>query len=277
MTKFQNTDYLKSKQYAGADKLAARIRLHERFSTNTVPIQRWEFERILSTLPANATILEVGAGRGDLWRENRDRIPSNWQITLSDLSAGMLDDCKSHLGAELVSRFGFEVVDVQSIPCPDVHFDAVIANYMLYHVPDLPKALGEIRRVLKPDGVLFAMTNGINHMVELDNLMKQVAFIDDEGFGLMNVRDAFTTQNGADKLRQQFFDVTLEMFDTGLHITELQPLVDYIASALDDPDKHIQSPQALALWRELEQRIAQDGAIHVSKETGLFTAIGRHT
>jgi hypothetical protein len=53
--------------------------------------------------------------------------------------------------------------------------------------------------------------------------------------------------------------------------------MDYIASALDDPDTQMQSPQALALWRELEQRIAEDGAIHITKETGMFTARGRNT
>jgi SAM-dependent methyltransferase len=277
MTKFQNADYLKSQQYAGADKLAARIRLHERFGTNTVSVQRWEFDRILSSLPTNTKVLEVGAGRGDLWVENRDRIPSGWQITLSDLSAGMLQDCKKHLGVGLASRFNFEIIDVQSIQYPEASFDAVIANYMLYHVPDLPKAILEIRRVLKPDGVLFAMTNGSNHIFELDNMMKQVGFIDDEGYGLMNVRDAFTTQNGAAKLRIQFEDVKLEIFDTALRVTELPPLMDYIASALDDPDNRMQSPQALALWRELEQRIAEDGAIYITKETGLFTARGRST
>jgi ubiquinone/menaquinone biosynthesis C-methylase UbiE len=272
MTKFQNADYLKSQQYAGADKLAARIRLHERFSTNTVHVHRWEFDRILAALPVDAKVLEVGAGRGDLWVENKDRIPSGWHIALSDLSAGMLEDCKKHLGMELASRFSFEIMDVQSIPYSDASFDAVIANYMLYHVPDLPKAVAEIRRVLKPNGVLFAMTNGINHINELDTFMKRVRFIDSEGYGLMNVRDAFTTQNGAEKLRTQFDDVQLEMFDTALRVTELPPLMDYIASSLDDPDNRMQSPLALALWRELEQRIAEDGAIHITKETGLFTA-----
>ncbi len=35
----------------------------------------------------------------------------------------------------------------------------VLANHMLYHVPDLDRALAEIRRVLKPTGVLIAATN----------------------------------------------------------------------------------------------------------------------
>jgi ubiquinone/menaquinone biosynthesis C-methylase UbiE len=114
MTKFQNSDYLKSKQYAHADKLAARIRLHQLFSTNTAVIQHWLFERILPTNPTD--VLEVGAGRGDLWQLNADRIPASWNITLTDLSAGMLADCRAHLGESLAQRFTFEPADVQALP-----------------------------------------------------------------------------------------------------------------------------------------------------------------
>ena len=47
-----------------------------------------------------------------------------------------------------------EVADVQDLPFPDASFDAVIANHMLFHVEDRPRALGEIVRVLRPDGRL---------------------------------------------------------------------------------------------------------------------------
>ena len=41
----------------------------------------------------------------------------------------------------------FEEIDAQSIPFEDETFDAVIANHMLYHVPDRPKAIGRNKRV----------------------------------------------------------------------------------------------------------------------------------
>ena len=45
-----------------------------------------------------------------------------------------------------------ELIDIQQIPYPDGSFDTAIANFMLYHVPDLPRAIGEVRRVLRPGG-----------------------------------------------------------------------------------------------------------------------------
>ena len=51
---------------------------------------RWVFDALVK-LPADARLLELGCGHGLLWKENIDRIPAGWHITLSDLSPGMLD------------------------------------------------------------------------------------------------------------------------------------------------------------------------------------------
>jgi ubiquinone/menaquinone biosynthesis C-methylase UbiE len=271
MSKFQNSNYLKTQQYAHSGNLAARIRLHEQFSTNKVSIQQWEFDRILKLVAPEAQILEVGCGRGDLWKQNVDRIPEGWNVTLSDLSAGMLEDCQRHLGDELAQRFSFEVINVQEIPYPDKTFDVVIANYMLYHVPDLPQALSEIRRVLKPDGMLFAMTNGENHLVELEQLVDRFNNKENDSFGLMGVRFAFTLQNGTDQLRPYFNNLQREDFESALHVTELQPLLNYIGSSMDSLEI-MEQPNAKALIAELRHRIETDGAIDIRKETGLFTA-----
>ena len=59
-------------------------------------------------------------------------------------------------------------MDAQDIPFEDDTFGCVVANHMLYHVPDLDKGLAEIRRVLKPGGKLYAATNGEAHMLELE-------------------------------------------------------------------------------------------------------------
>lgn len=271
MSKFQNSDYLKTQQYAHAGNLAARIRLHEQFSTNKESIQRWQFDRLLKAVTADAQIFEVGCGRGDLWKQNADRIPAGWQITLSDLSAGMLEDCQYHLGEALAQRFSFKVMDVQDIPYPDQTFDVVIANYMLYHVPDLPQALSEIQRVLKPGGLLFAMTNGENHLVELEQLVDRFNDKVGEGFGLMGVRFAFTLQNGTEHLQPYFRDIQREDFESSLHVTQLQPLLNYIASSMDSLEI-MEQPNAKALIAELRHRLDTDGAIDIRKETGLFTA-----
>ncbi|HET7639881.1 MAG TPA: class I SAM-dependent methyltransferase, partial [Ktedonobacteraceae bacterium] len=84
--------YLLTDQYNNAQKLEARIQLHQRFSTNTYDWHRWVFDHL--TIPPDSRILELGCGPADLWRKNADRIPENWHITLSDFSPGMLQEAR---------------------------------------------------------------------------------------------------------------------------------------------------------------------------------------
>jgi SAM-dependent methyltransferase len=143
MTCMNDPHYLKTEQYNNSANLAARIRLHERYDTGSRGLHEWAFDIMLEHIPPPAHILELGAGRGDLWKSNASRIPDNWTITLTDFSPGMLEDNKTYLG-DLAGRFACKVADAQDIPFEDGSFDVVMAHFMLYHVPDRPKAIREI-------------------------------------------------------------------------------------------------------------------------------------
>ena len=62
---------------------------------------------------------------------------------------------------ELTGRAASSAVvgDVQELPFADGIFDCAVAAWMLYHVPDLDRALRELARVLRPGGRLVAVTN----------------------------------------------------------------------------------------------------------------------
>src|SRR4030042_248739 len=112
VSEISDKQYL-SDQYRSASNLNARISIHLRFSTNPNGWMRWVFDRL--DLPPACRLLELGCGPGGLWRENADRIPLGWEITLSDSSPGMLEQARINL--EVAGRtFRFEVIDAQSIP-----------------------------------------------------------------------------------------------------------------------------------------------------------------
>src|SRR4051794_19011717 len=98
------------KQYANEANLQARIVLHERFSTSTLSYPRWVFDGY--DFGPEADVLELGCGNGLMWRENRDRIPAGWRITLTDLSPGMVDA----VGAMLGDRAEYAVADAENLP-----------------------------------------------------------------------------------------------------------------------------------------------------------------
>ncbi|MDQ3930160.1 MAG: class I SAM-dependent methyltransferase, partial [Chloroflexota bacterium] len=122
-------EYLLGDQYKDAANLNARIQLHARFSTNPRSWHPWVFDQL--DIPEAGHVLEVGCGPAPLWVENTERVPRHWQITLSDLSLGMLKEARKQLLAA-EADFRFVVADAQSVPFPDESFDAAIANHMLY-------------------------------------------------------------------------------------------------------------------------------------------------
>ena len=261
MPRISDQAYLLSQQYHNASNLEARIALHTRFSTNTYGYYSWIFDHL--DLPPHSRVLELGCGTGRLWLENKDRIPKGWNVTLSDFSSGMLQEAQQNL-RDSQRAFAFAVIDAQVIlPYEDERFDGVIANHMLYHVPDRPKALAEIRRVLRPGGKLFAATNGEAHLRELNRFVpeRETDFGREHGFNL---------ENGRDELAPWFSTIILHRYEDALVITEAEPLIAYflstrIASALDDEAR-------ADLARRVEQDLAAHGAIHVTKDMGLFEA-----
>lgn len=270
-TNFSNPEHLKTQQYNSADKLSARIHLHQNYSTTVESPISITFDLMLEYLPQKVKILELGTGRGDLWKENAHRIPDDWDMTLTDLSAGMIADQKTFLG-DLAERMTYEVVNAVEIPYPDNSFNAVLANYMLYHVPDRAKAIAEIRRVLKPDGVLFASTNGENHMKRMHVLAQQVEEIKEVTKTWL--AQTFSLQNGTAQLMQEFTDIRLRRFNNNLWVPEAQPIIDYIASMMSIDGEQIIRENEATIRENLNQTIADKGGILIEKETGIFIASG---
>src|SRR5215212_8679990 len=159
-----------AEQYKDESNLSARQRIYRFRDPLATPWPRWVFEQL--DLPAKARVLEVGCGNGVLWAQNLERVPSQWEVTLSDMSLGILQNARQKLG-DHAARFRFEEFDAQVIPHRNEYFDGVIANHMLYHVPNRDRAIGEFSRVLKKGGKLVAATNGGGHLAQLFELIQR--------------------------------------------------------------------------------------------------------
>lgn len=209
------------------------------------------FDRL--QLAADARVLELGCGPALLWRGNDDRIPSGWRIILSDFSSGMLEAAR-RVVARVDHGFEFAVVDATEIPFEAEQFDAVIANHMLYHVPDRELALSEIRRVLAPAGRLYAATIGRRHLLELYELA-----------GLPNrAAQAFGVENGGAQLEAVFEDVLFHDFPNALRVTEAEPALAYVESIAGRLEGREE------VERMIDERISARGAFELTSSTGLF-------
>src|SRR5262249_14032321 len=92
-------------------------------------------------------ILEVGCGTGGFWRYAATKLTPNHQITLTDLSEGMLKTAQKTLQEfHLPCPINFQIADVEQLVFKDNSFDWIIAHLMLYHTQSPMRALTEINR-----------------------------------------------------------------------------------------------------------------------------------
>ena len=238
-------------QYINSNHLETRISIHEKYSRNKQPFGEWIVSHY--ALRPGEKVLEVGCGTGSMWRGVT--LPDNCHVTLTDLSAGMLDTARSntgHLAAD------YALCDVMALPYPDQTFDVVIANMMLYHVPDIDCALQEIRRVLKPGGRFFAATTGEHGAVEAVLGMLDLP---------CSANHRFTLQNGTALLKKHFNDIHIMHREDALDITNLDDLIIYLRSMqgmtilADIPDE--------TLLKAFSAQMTY-GVLSLPKEYGLF-------
>ncbi|KAA0560118.1 methyltransferase domain-containing protein [Bacillus sp. CH30_1T] len=156
-------------QYSNSTNLSSRIRIHENYSINAQDWHSWLLEQM--KLNPNTRILELGCGDGSFWFKNKDDIPKGLKVTLSDNFAGMLWHTKEKL--DDFFDFRYEQINAEEITFEENSFDVVIANHMLYHVPDRKQALKEVRRVLKKGGVFYCSTIGNSHLIEFGELLRE--------------------------------------------------------------------------------------------------------
>ena len=103
-----------------------------------------EVEAVANSGPGR--VLDVGCGRGVLLQEFRRR---GWEVQGTELSESAASYARQTL------KIPVEIGDLEAIGFPPNYFDAITLWHVLEHVADPRALLAEIRRILKPDGVLL--------------------------------------------------------------------------------------------------------------------------
>ncbi len=264
--RYQDKSYLAQDQYRDSRHLDARAELHRRFSTNRSGWFDWVCDQM--QLEAGMRVLECGCGPGWQWRATLERVPPGCQITLTDLSDGMVAEARAALSDTPIA-FHFRTADIIDLPFDDDSFDLVVANHMLYHVPDRSHALAEVRRVLAEHGRFLCATNGDAHLHELRALRSRL--LPDRNWTGMSL--PFSLENGAAQLAGTFADVARCDYDDSLAVTEVEPLIAYMLSE-SGAETAVEPAMLAALRQDLQATIDAGGAFHVTKATGLFVARG---
>jgi ubiquinone/menaquinone biosynthesis C-methylase UbiE len=223
---------------------------------------------VLERLPlrSGVRLVDVGCGPGNYLQRLVAAVPDG-RVVGMDLSPGMAREAAA-AAPQAVTLAG----DVTALPLPDGWADVVLAAHMLYHVPDAPAALGEVRRVLRPGGTLAAVTNGADHQRELHDALRQVT-----GRELWApVARRWDLDVGYAMLRDHFEHVELERIVGELRVPAPEPVLRFVASTRGMDDDRLGDMEWDDLLAGLEEvvtaEIDRSGAFSITVESGVLVA-----
>src|SRR5262245_53588994 len=108
---------------------------------------------LLPRLHSGMRLLDCGCGPGTI-TAGLARAVAPGEVIGFDRQGAQLEDARAHARELGVTNVRFETGDALSMPFPDAGFDAIFAHALLMHVADPVVVLREMRRVLRPGGVL---------------------------------------------------------------------------------------------------------------------------
>lgn len=197
------------REYAGEERLLARRAVFTDFVEGQ-DAEALAFEAVREAEPNR--VLEVGCGPGYFAERLHDELGAD--VVAADISPRMVELARGR-GLEAV------VADVQKLPFPGRSFEVVVANWMLYHAPDLDRGLAEIARVLR-GGRLVAATFGEDHLREL------WAWLEYEKASAVG----FSRENGAEALRRHFARVERRDADAVVVFPDREAVRRYVAATI---------------------------------------------
>lgn len=245
--------------YENSHNLAVRINLHEKYSTNK---QGW-YQWLLSLIDFDGieNVLEIGCGDGTLWQKTDKKSLDNKKILLTDNSEGMVLDARKHLG----DLFEYAVLDGSRIEVEDA-YDLIIANHVLFYLNDINKALANIAKALKGNGLFMCSSYGENHLREITMLCNEF----DSRIRLSDVElyERFGKQNGYEILSRYFKTVNWHEYEDRLVVDNTDDLYSYVLSCHGNQNEMLKG--RFEEFKQFLRDKAKDGPLIITKEAGCF-------
>ena len=263
--KITNMEKSIKEQYKSDRNLNLRSNLHS-YNINKIDWDVWCFKQM--NFIKNGRILELGCGPGKLWRKNKDNIDESLTITLSDFSKSMLKIAKDKL-QDIEHNFIYKEINAEDIPYKDESFDVVIAQHMIYFVPDIEKALREIKRILVPGGTFYVTANSCDSMAELNELAEK--FAPNGGLNTNGFSSRFDLEHGKEILKKYFKEIDVEILEGKIIVDDAKPVVSYKASTIQGSSILVGETKR-KFTKYLENYIKENGNISISTKTCIFKA-----
>jgi SAM-dependent methyltransferase len=261
-------------QYASPAGLATRVGLYRYLVDDSALAgttwEDWVLDHADWSGAGAAVALDVGCGAGayeaGLTRRART-------VVGLDLSPGMLVRPDGRVGR----RAGLGVADAQELPVRDGSVDVLLAAHMLYHVPDIGRALAEARRALRPGGTALLVANGADDKRELRELWSEVAVeVHGDDASVWAWTGRFDVETGRDAVAAVFGDTEVDVLRGEFRFPSPEPVLAWVESlrAGTGPAFGLDAWDAVTaeLRRRLTDHIDRHGHFSARKSSGVITA-----
>jgi SAM-dependent methyltransferase len=238
----------------GANYLA-RVALFEH-QRPRIAFHEWVLDHV--ELRDGGRVVDVGCGPGLYVRRLRAR-PERLQVVPLDQSAGMIREAG---GDGLVG-------DAQHLPLVGGVADVVLAAHFLYHVADIPAAVSELRRIVRPDGAVLVTTNGTRHHARIPELIAEAG-------GVASIKKPghrFHVGNAREYLDPEFASVELDTVTSRIVLEDPEPMVRFVDSCEEfyAPAVRVEWPTVLERVRAATAaEIAANGTFEMDTESAVF-------
>jgi 2-polyprenyl-3-methyl-5-hydroxy-6-metoxy-1,4-benzoquinol methylase len=262
-------------QYGDSEKLRIRMEAHERYSerpeTTGGGWQQMYVDR-LRPQPGDR-VLDVGCGFGNI---QPALCAAGAQVIGFDFSPGMAREARQRA---LRDSLNVQVAqaNAEQIPFADRSVDHALASHMLYHVPNIKRALEEIRRVVKVGGRVLITTNAVDHSAVIQTLHAQAA----RDVGLTPVTRSGFERFTLDELplvQSVFPSARREVWPNAFIFPDAEVVLRYYFSGRIDAveerqdDGSHRAPLLQRMSELLDEIMAREGVIRIPKDSGCFLA-----
>jgi SAM-dependent methyltransferase len=216
----------------------------------------------LAGVTAGRRVLDLGAGAGDQTVLAARRVGAGGWVLATDISVSMLDLARQEVRAAGLLNVEIRRMDAQRLELESGSFDAAIARFSLQFVPDVPRALAEVRRVVRPGGrfaaAVFSSVEKNPFRAGPQAIASRLAGrpFPEPGPGQWALNDPATL--GAAFRQAGFRDVEVRpvpfvyrfpsLADTVRNLKEAQPPLRTLLDQLDEADR-------AAAWAEIERAL----------------------
>jgi SAM-dependent methyltransferase len=246
--------------YGTSAKLRDR---HDLYRYQEEPFDLYDLVLDQVELTDGLRLLDAGSGPGEAEARIRRRGSGAWVVAL-DRSPGMLAELgERHPGVPLVCG------SIDGLPVRTGSIDVALAMHVLYHAPNVDRAVAELRRAVRAGGTLLASTLGERHLAEVLALYADVV-----GHPVTRASSRFSLDDPAD-LEAHFESVHLVRRTGAVVVDDPEPVVRFAKSACDFYQHELPLDRT---WDDVvahvhevaSDTIRHDGVLRLTTDVGVF-------